>query len=55
MDTEKVILNAKIVDAAKAAVSVTDSSYLYGIGLFETMRAVGRKGVSPGRSSGKAE
>ena len=37
---EKVFLNGKIVSAAKAAVAVTDSSYLYGIGLFETMRAV---------------
>jgi branched-chain amino acid aminotransferase len=38
---EKVFLNGQIVSAAKAAVPVTDSSYLYGIGLFETMRAVG--------------
>jgi branched-chain amino acid aminotransferase len=38
---EKVFLNGQIVNAAKAAVAVTDSSYLYGIGLFETMRAVG--------------
>jgi len=37
---EKVFLNDKIVAADKAAVPVTDSSYLYGIGLFETMRAV---------------
>lgn len=36
---EKVFLNGQIVDADKAAVPVTDSSYLYGIGLFETMRA----------------
>lgn len=41
MDTEKVYLNGKIVDAETAAIPVTDSSYLYGIGLFETMRAVG--------------
>lgn len=40
MNTEKVFLNGKIIDADKAAVSVTDSSYLYGIGLFETMRAI---------------
>jgi branched-subunit amino acid aminotransferase/4-amino-4-deoxychorismate lyase len=40
MNTEKVYLNGKIIDADKAAVSVTDSSYLYGIGLFETMRAI---------------
>jgi branched-chain amino acid aminotransferase len=38
---EKVFLNGQITDAAKAAIPVTDSSYLYGIGLFETMRAVG--------------
>ncbi|MCI0498799.1 MAG: aminotransferase class IV [Planctomycetales bacterium] len=38
---EKVFLNGQIEDAAKAAIPVTDSSYLYGIGLFETMRAVG--------------
>ncbi|MBL7214705.1 MAG: aminotransferase class IV family protein [Phycisphaerae bacterium] len=40
---EKVFLNGKIIDADKATVSVTDSSYLYGIGLFETMRAVNGK------------
>lgn len=39
--TEKVYLNGNIVEATEAAVPVTDSSYLYGIGLFETMRAVG--------------
>jgi branched-chain amino acid aminotransferase len=38
---EKVFLNGQIVNATQAAVAVTDSSYLYGIGLFETMRAVG--------------
>ena len=37
---EKVFLNGQVVSAAKASVTVTDSSYLYGIGLFETMRAV---------------
>jgi len=37
---EKVFLNGQIVNADKAQVAVTDSSYLYGIGLFETMRAV---------------
>jgi branched-chain amino acid aminotransferase len=37
---EKVFLNDKIIAADKASVPVTDSSYLYGIGLFETMRAV---------------
>ena len=30
---EKVFLNGRIVSATKAAVAVTDSSYLYGIGL----------------------
>ncbi len=37
---EKVFLNGQIVSADKATVAITDSSYLYGIGLFETMRAV---------------
>jgi branched-chain amino acid aminotransferase len=37
---EKVFFNGQILSADKAAVAVTDSSYLYGIGLFETMRAV---------------
>jgi branched-subunit amino acid aminotransferase/4-amino-4-deoxychorismate lyase len=37
---EKVFLNGAILDADKAQVSITDSSFLYGIGLFETMRAV---------------
>ncbi|MCE5185601.1 MAG: aminotransferase class IV [Planctomycetaceae bacterium] len=37
---EKVFLNGQLIAATKAAVPVTDSSYLYGIGLFETMRAV---------------
>ncbi len=43
MSIENVYLNGNIVDAAEAAVPVTDSSYLYGIGLFETMRAVSGK------------
>jgi branched-chain amino acid aminotransferase len=38
---EKVFLNGDIINAAAADVAITDSSYLYGIGLFETMRAVG--------------
>jgi branched-chain amino acid aminotransferase len=38
---EKVFLNGQIVAATEAQVAITDSSYLYGIGLFETMRAVG--------------
>jgi len=37
---EKVFLNGAILDADKAQVPITDSSFLYGIGLFETMRAV---------------
>lgn len=36
---EKVFLNDKLVDIDKAGVSVTDSGFLYGAGLFETMRA----------------
>jgi len=34
---EKVFLNDKLVDIDKASVSVTDSGFLYGAGLFETM------------------
>ena len=37
--TEKVFLNGKLVDIDKAGVSVTDSGFLYGAGLFETMRS----------------
>ena len=37
---EKVFLNGELINAAAADVAITDSSYLYGIGLFETMRAV---------------
>ncbi len=36
---EKVFLNGKLIDIDKACVSVTDSSFLYGAGLFETMRS----------------
>ncbi len=36
---EKVFLNDKLVDIDKACISVTDSGFLYGAGLFETMRA----------------
>jgi branched-chain amino acid aminotransferase len=36
---EKVFLNDKLVASDKACVSVTDSGFLYGAGLFETMRA----------------
>ena len=38
---EKVFLNGALVDADAAQISITDSSFLYGIGLFETLRAVG--------------
>jgi len=37
--TEKVFLNDKLVDSDKACISVTDSGFLYGAGLFETMRS----------------
>jgi branched-chain amino acid aminotransferase len=36
--SEKVFLNDRLVDADKASISVTDSGFLYGAGLFETMR-----------------
>jgi len=36
---EKVFLNDKLVDVNKASVSVTDGGFLYGAGLFETMRS----------------
>lgn len=36
---EKVFLNDKLVDIDKACVSVSDSGFLYGAGLFETMRS----------------
>jgi branched-chain amino acid aminotransferase len=36
---EKVFLNDKLVDINKACISVTDSGFLYGAGLFETMRS----------------
>jgi branched-chain amino acid aminotransferase len=36
---EQVFLNDKLVDVDKAAISVTDSGFLYGAGLFETMRS----------------
>jgi branched-chain amino acid aminotransferase len=38
---EKVFLNDKLVDSAKARVPVGDSGFLYGAGLFETMRSCG--------------
>jgi branched-chain amino acid aminotransferase len=37
--TEQVFLNDKLVDIDKACISVTDSGFLYGAGLFETMRS----------------
>ena len=36
---EKAFLNDKLVDIDKAHISVTDSGFLYGAGLFETMRS----------------
>ncbi len=36
---EKVFLNDKLIDIDKACISVTDSGFLYGAGLFETMRS----------------
>lgn len=36
---EKVFLNDKLVDADKACISTSDSGFLYGAGLFETMRS----------------
>jgi branched-chain amino acid aminotransferase len=40
---EKFFLNDSLVDVDKACISVTDSGFLYGAGLFETMRS--HKGV----------
>lgn len=40
---DKVFLKDRIVDAAEAAIGIDDSSYLYGIGLFETLRAADGK------------
>jgi branched-chain amino acid aminotransferase len=39
----KIFLNDKIIDDAKAHISVNDSGFLYGMGLFETMRCTGGK------------
>lgn len=39
----KVFLNDKIVEDAEAHISVSDSGFLYGMGLFETMRCTGGK------------
>ena len=36
---EKVFLNDKLVESDKACISVTNSGFLYGAGLFETMRS----------------
>jgi len=36
---EKVFLNDKLIDVDKACIQVTDSGFLYGAGLFETMRS----------------
>jgi branched-chain amino acid aminotransferase len=37
--TEQVFLDGNLVDIDKACISVTDSGFLYGAGLFETMRS----------------
>lgn len=37
----KVFLNDKVIDGAEAHISVSDSGFLYGMGLFETMRCTG--------------
>lgn len=37
---EKVFLNDRLVDADKAGIPVTDGGFLYGAGLFETMRTL---------------
>jgi len=36
---EKVFINDKLIDSDKAHISATDSGFLYGAGLFETMRS----------------
>jgi branched-chain amino acid aminotransferase len=36
---EKVFINDKLIDVDKASISATDSGFLYGAGLFETMRS----------------
>ena len=38
--TQKVFFNDKIVDVDKVCISPSDSGFLYGVGLFETMRAI---------------
>lgn len=35
---DKVFLNGRIIDSGEAVIGIDDSAYLYGIGLFETMR-----------------
>lgn len=41
--SEKVFFNDKIIDIDKACISVSDSGFLYGAGLFETMRSYNGK------------
>ncbi|MEA3227047.1 MAG: aminotransferase class IV [Planctomycetota bacterium] len=36
---DKVFLNEKLIDIDKACISITDGGFLYGAGLFETMRS----------------
>ena len=40
---EKVFLNDKLFDIEKAKVPIADSGFLYGAGLFETMRSYNGK------------
>lgn len=37
--TQKVFLNKEIIDSSQASISCADAGFLYGAGLFETMRA----------------
>ena len=39
----KAFLNGEILEPSDAKISVGDGGFLYGMGLFETMRAVGGK------------
>ena len=41
--SEQVFLNDKIMDINKAGLSVIDGGFLYGAGLFETMRSYNGK------------
>ena len=41
--SDKVFLNDKLVEVEQAHIPVTDSGFLYGAGLFETMRSRQRR------------